>query len=203
MLVCYRTTQTTHSDGPILTPEERGQVKTGARWLRRVANPFVDFHIIATVGTAMSSVVADVSQRQADPDVQGYLKDLYVWIAHSVASLPSASRSTPIQREIYAEDFKQIVESLPFIKQRLESSSEPSRTIQKILNFVCVVVWLIFAFCVTRRHVPQVQSAADGGKHDDTGTMKQSLIWLIPRKCLPDPGSDDDPRTAQSYVLDL
>ena len=67
---------------PILTAEEQDQVKAGARWLRRVANPFVDFHIIVTVGTAVSSVVANVSQRNANPDVQDYLKDLYVWTAH-------------------------------------------------------------------------------------------------------------------------
>ena len=33
--------------------------------------------------------------------------------------------------------------------------------------------------------------------------MKQALIKLIPRKCLPDPGSDETPKTAQSYVSDV
>ena len=44
--------------------------------------------------------------------------------------------STSIQREIYAEDFKQIIKHMPFVKGRLESNSEPSRTIQKVLNNV-------------------------------------------------------------------
>jgi len=52
-------------------------------------------------------------------------------------------------------------------------------------------------------HDFQVQSAADSRKHDDTGAMKSSLIRLIPCKCLPDPGTDDDPRTPQSYVSGL
>ena len=75
--------QTTHSDAPVLTAGEQEQVKAGARWLRRVANPFVDFHTIVTVGTAVSSAVTNATQNQADPDVQGNLKDLYVWTAHS------------------------------------------------------------------------------------------------------------------------
>jgi hypothetical protein len=45
-------------------------------------------------------------------------------------------RSTPMQQQIYAEDFKQIIKHVPFVKQRLESSSELSRTIEKVLNVV-------------------------------------------------------------------
>ena len=63
---------------PLLTPEEQAEVKAGARWLRRIANPFIDLHVIVTVGTAVSSTTTNVSQRPTDPDVQDYLKDLYV-----------------------------------------------------------------------------------------------------------------------------
>ena len=68
---------TAHWDRPILTPEEQEQVKTGARWLRRVVNPYAYLNKLATVGTAVSSTIVDTSQRPADPDVQDYLKDLY------------------------------------------------------------------------------------------------------------------------------
>ena len=67
---------TTNGNRPILTPEEQGQVKAGARWLRRIANPFIDFHVIVTVGTAVSSMNTGASQTQDNSDVQGYLKDL-------------------------------------------------------------------------------------------------------------------------------
>lgn len=49
----------------------------------------------------------------------------------------------------------------------------------------------------------QVQTAADGGKHDDTGAMKSSMIKLIPHKCLPDVGRDNDANTAESYLKDI
>jgi hypothetical protein len=65
-----------NSNEPALTSGEQNQIKAGARWLRRVANPFVDFHVIATIGTALSSNAHETSQSQDDPDVQGYLKDL-------------------------------------------------------------------------------------------------------------------------------
>ena len=72
---------TAYIDRLILTPEEQEEVKTGARWLRRIANPFIDLYTLATVGTAVSSTIANVSQRPADSNVQDYLKDLYVHIA--------------------------------------------------------------------------------------------------------------------------
>ena len=69
---------TAYWDRPILTPEEQEQVKTGARWLHRVVNPYAYLNKLTTVGTAVSLTIIDTSQRPADPDVQDYLKDLYV-----------------------------------------------------------------------------------------------------------------------------
>ena len=43
--------------------------------------------------------------------------------------------STAIQRQIYTEDFDEIIGQLPFLKNRLESD-DPSKVIRKIMNHV-------------------------------------------------------------------
>ena len=129
---------TVYSNEPALTSAERGQVKAGARWLRRVANPFADFHVIVTVGIAASSTTDEASQGQDNPDVEDCLKDVYVLaVSAGPHKLTPDSCSTPVQREIYASDLKQIIKHMPFLKARLGASSVPSREIQKILNTVC------------------------------------------------------------------
>jgi hypothetical protein len=45
----------------------------------------------------------------------------------------------------------------------------------------------------------QVQSAADGGKHNDTGSIKTGIINIFPRKCLQDLGGT----TPEDYLTDI
>ncbi|KAF9786305.1 hypothetical protein BJ322DRAFT_1108158 [Thelephora terrestris] len=101
-----------------LTPQEAEEIKEKSRWLRRVANPFVDFYVIISIGAAGASETAGVAQQHENRQMRDHAKDL-----------------TPIQRKIYAEDFAVIVGHLPFLKNRLESN-DPSRFIQKILHQV-------------------------------------------------------------------
>ena len=73
---CAKWLLTTNNDSPLLAPEEKEQIRAGARWLCHVANPFVDFHIIVTVGVAVSLTTTQTSQGQDNPNVQEHLKDL-------------------------------------------------------------------------------------------------------------------------------
>jgi len=71
---------------------------------------------------------------------------------------------------------------------------------QKVLNTVCAYSHEHWPQCDTTDTILQVQTAADSGKHDDTGAIKHGLIKLIPHKCLPDTGEEDNPNTVQSYL---
>jgi hypothetical protein len=60
-----------------LTPEENAEVRDKGRWLRRVANPFVDFYVIMAVGAAGSPTTAETARRRAeDKQIRDHSKDL-------------------------------------------------------------------------------------------------------------------------------
>ena len=46
----------------------------------------------------------------------------------------------------------------------------------------------------------QVQSMADGGKHDDTAATKTKILKIIPQDCLRVLGGD---ASLESYVMDM
>jgi hypothetical protein len=60
-----------------LTPQECEEIKDKGRWLRRVANPFVDFYVIVAIGAAGSPMTTEVTQRREDKQVRDHAKDLY------------------------------------------------------------------------------------------------------------------------------
>ncbi|KAF9786096.1 hypothetical protein BJ322DRAFT_1107959 [Thelephora terrestris] len=100
---------------PTLTRKENQEIKDGARWLRRVTNPFVDFYVILAIGATGSSTAAGVARQHEDSQTRDHAKDL-----------------TPIQRKIYAEDFDSITSHLPFLKNRLESDV-PTKFLRKVI----------------------------------------------------------------------
>jgi hypothetical protein len=59
-----------------LTPQEREDIKEKARWLRRVANPFIDFYIIMAIGAAGPPAADEVTQRHEDRQIRDHAKDL-------------------------------------------------------------------------------------------------------------------------------
>jgi len=60
-----------------LTSKEREEVKEKARWLCRVVNPFLDFHVILAVGVAGSSTAAEEAQgRREDKLIRDHAKNL-------------------------------------------------------------------------------------------------------------------------------
>ncbi|KAF9789208.1 hypothetical protein BJ322DRAFT_1105075 [Thelephora terrestris] len=101
-----------------LTLQERKEIHEKARWLRRIANPFVDFYVIASISAAGSSVATVTARGPQDRITRDHTNGL-----------------TPIQRKIYTEDFEMILGHLPFLKNRLESN-DSSKSIQKIINKV-------------------------------------------------------------------
>jgi hypothetical protein len=61
---------------PSLTPQEIAEMKDKARWLRRVANPFIDFYVIMAVGAAGSTTTTEVARRREDKQTRDHAKDL-------------------------------------------------------------------------------------------------------------------------------
>lgn len=61
---------------PMLTPQESREIKDGARWLRHVANPFVDLYAIVAIGAAGSSTATGVACQREDLQTQDHAKDL-------------------------------------------------------------------------------------------------------------------------------
>jgi hypothetical protein len=60
-----------------LTPQEKEEIKDKGRWLRRIANPFIDFYVIVTVGAAGSPMTAEVvARRHEDKQIRDHAKDL-------------------------------------------------------------------------------------------------------------------------------
>lgn len=119
-----------------LTPQENEEIKDKGRWLRRVVNPFADFHVILAIGAAGSQTTTEVARRREDRQVRDHAKDLYVPVVPTdTLDSPWPPRSTPAQRKVYCEDFEQIIENLPFIKNRLESN-DSSLVIRKIAHKV-------------------------------------------------------------------
>ncbi|KAF9778071.1 hypothetical protein BJ322DRAFT_1114611 [Thelephora terrestris] len=49
-----------------LSPQEKEDIKEKARWLRRVANPFVDFYIIVVIGAAGSPAATEAARGRED-----------------------------------------------------------------------------------------------------------------------------------------
>ena len=61
-----------------LTSQEREEIKDKARWLRRIANPFLDFYVILAVGVTGSPTAAEVTQRRhEDKQIRDHAKELY------------------------------------------------------------------------------------------------------------------------------
>lgn len=60
----------------MLTPLEDRELKDKGRWLRRVANPFVDFYVIVTIGAAGSPMTTDATRRHEDKQIRDLAKDL-------------------------------------------------------------------------------------------------------------------------------
>jgi hypothetical protein len=52
------------------------EIRDKARWLRRVANPFIDFYFIVTVGAAGSSASIDAARNHCDKQIRDHAKDL-------------------------------------------------------------------------------------------------------------------------------
>ena len=59
-----------------LTPQESEEIKDKSRWLRRVANPFVDFYVVVAIGAAGSPTAAGVTHRHEDRQARDHAKDL-------------------------------------------------------------------------------------------------------------------------------
>jgi hypothetical protein len=59
-----------------LTSEEKEEIKDKGRWLRRIANPFVDFYVIIAIGAAGSPTTAEVARRREDKQIRDYAQDL-------------------------------------------------------------------------------------------------------------------------------
>lgn len=77
---------------------------------------------------------------------------------------------------------------------------ESSRTIQKISNTVLPCSYENLIQCVVVEAAFQVQTAADGGKHDDTSAIKPRIVKLIPYKYLVGVGGENGPRSVPSCV---
>lgn len=59
-----------------LTPQENDEIKDKGRWLRRVANPYIDFYIIMAIGATGSPTTAEVAHRREDKQVRDHASDL-------------------------------------------------------------------------------------------------------------------------------
>lgn len=60
-----------------LTPQESEEIEDKSRWLRRVANPFVDFYVIIAIGAAGASTAATgVARQREDEQMRDHAKDL-------------------------------------------------------------------------------------------------------------------------------
>ena len=59
-----------------LTPQEGKEVSDKVRWLRRVANPFVDLYVITSIGAAGSSVDTGAAHRTEDMITRDHAKGL-------------------------------------------------------------------------------------------------------------------------------
>lgn len=119
-----------------LTPEQNAEIKERGRWLRRVANPFVDFYKITAIGADGSPTTAEAVQRRNDKLIRNYSQELRVAGTHTFyRCLPFLPHSTAIQRKIHTDDFDQIISILPFLKDRLESA-DTSQVIRKVIHVV-------------------------------------------------------------------
>lgn len=76
MILARPLTLTPHASSELrLTPEESEEIKEKSRWLRRVANPFVDLYLIVAVGAAGSPTATEV-QRCEDRQTRDHAKNL-------------------------------------------------------------------------------------------------------------------------------
>ena len=66
-----------HSE-PMLTPQESQEIKDKARWLRWVANPFVDFYAIVAIGATGPSITMGITHQHEDSQTRDHAKDLCI-----------------------------------------------------------------------------------------------------------------------------
>lgn len=59
-----------------LTTDESAELVDGARWLRRITNPFVDLNIILSIGAAGSPTTAGGAARTQEASVRDHSKKL-------------------------------------------------------------------------------------------------------------------------------
>lgn len=83
--------------------------------------------LLALLQLQESLVSARICKRKTMPKICKYA------IAYNHMRLTTAACSTPIQQKIYGEDFKAIVNHLPFLRIRLESNV-PSQFLRKVIN---------------------------------------------------------------------
>ena len=67
---------TTKNPSELLTSPEQGEIKDKGRWLRRIANPFIDFYVIMAIGAAGSPTTVEVARRREDKQIRDHAQDL-------------------------------------------------------------------------------------------------------------------------------
>lgn len=65
-----------NADGSRLTSQEREEIKDKARWLRRIANSYLDFYVILAIGVAASPTTEVTQRRHEDKQIRDHAKEL-------------------------------------------------------------------------------------------------------------------------------
>ena len=52
------------------------EMKEKARWLRRVANPYIDFYLVVAIGATGSPEAIKAARNHQDKQIRDHVKDL-------------------------------------------------------------------------------------------------------------------------------